>query len=94
MTNNEKKASVVKKIMEINDLEIGDRFNVDGFYDSPYHFDKNYDLIDRHGNFVFDYELYYNLIVNGESIKKRYVREVTIEELEKELGYCIKVVKR
>lgn len=55
------------KILELLGLKIGDYFNIEGTPYNPYHFDKNFDLIDCEGDEMNEYII--SILWDGIEIK-------------------------
>lgn len=87
MTNNE----VINVLMKKLGVEIGEEFEIeDGAY-NPYHFDEKGNLVSAR-KFLNSGTLVQDLIYGKKSIKKIPI-EMTIADIEKKLGYRIKVIK-
>lgn len=88
MTNNE----VINVLMKKLGVEVGEKFNIEGIPYSPYYFDKDGNLIDKEGDMNCG-GIVVNLLIYGKrNIKKISVKEMTVSEIEKALGYKIKIV--
>lgn len=86
---------VINTLMEELGVEVGEEFEIAGWDGtSPYHFNEDGELIDSY-NLDSEPELL-GLIYKRSTIKKvkkPEAKEMTVAEIEKELGYAIKVVK-
>lgn len=72
-------------------IEVGEKFNIKEGQYNPYHFDKRMLLIDCEGDISSFNE--WELVKGQLTIQKIEAKEMTVAEIEKELGYAIKVVK-
>lgn len=73
-------------------IEVGEKFNIDGERYNPYYFDYNgylFDCCDDDAQYQFA-----KLLTGKREIQKiEPIKEMTVAEIEKELGYAITVVK-
>lgn len=72
-------------------IKVGEKFNIEGERYNPYYFDDDgylFDCCDDDAQYQF-----VKLLTGKCKIQKIEAREMTIAEIEKELGYTIKVVK-
>lgn len=88
MTSNE----VINVLMKKLDVEVDELFDIEEENYSPYYFDKDGMLVDRTGDDSCE-ECLAKLIYGVVGITKIPVKEMTVSEIEKELGYKIKVVE-
>lgn len=73
-------------------LKVGEKFNIEGDNYNPYYFNESGNMFDCDDDKRDSYNVW--KIVTGRSkIEKIKVKEMTIADIEKELGYAIKVVK-
>ena len=85
---------VIDLLMEELGVEVDEEFEIVAGFFNPYHFDKNGNLINKDGDKVRSWigELTYG-DTTIKKISEPEIKEMTIAEIEKELGYAIKVVK-
>lgn len=86
MTSN----AVINMLMKVLGVEVGEKFNVSDSFCNPFHFRENGWLIDRNG--TIRTETFGAIAMGLRNIQKIPVKEMTFEEIEKELGYKIKIV--
>lgn len=73
-------------------IEVGEKFNIKGSECNPYYFDKDGNLYDCDDDIrIKDWA--WAIVTGCANIEKIKVKEMTIADIEKELGYAIKVVK-
>lgn len=73
-------------------IKVGEKFNIDGGVFNPYHFDEDGYLYDSDGE-KSGVGILAEMLAGEMKIEKIKVKEMTIADIEKELGYAIKVVK-
>lgn len=86
MTSNE----VTNALMNVLGVEVEEKFNVPTSTSSPFHFRKDGRLIDCNGSIRED--IFGGIAMGTRKINKISIKEMTVSEIEKELGYKIKVV--
>lgn len=86
MTSN----AVTNMLMEILGVEVGEEFNTPISSNGPFHFREDGCLIDCKGSIRAD--IFGKIAMGLCSIQKIPVKEMTLEEIERELGYKIKIV--
>lgn len=91
LVREEKEMKLFELLLNHWGVEVEEKFNIDNGNYGPYHFNKEGRLIDRDGDDADS--SYINLILGKSKIKKIEAKEMTVAEIEKELGYAIKVVK-
>ena len=87
----EKKTTPFELLLNHWGIEVGENFNIEGERYNPYYFGYDgylYDCCDDDAQYQFA-----KLLTGKRKIQKIETREMTIAEIEKELGYAIKVVK-
>lgn len=80
--------------MREHDLYIGERFNLPNypFRWDPYYVDDDLQIIDTKGH-ILDWIVVDKRAQKVEKIIEPEIKEMTVAEIEKELGYKVKVVK-
>lgn len=88
----EKKMTGLEVLLNHWEIEVGEKFNIEGEQYNPYYFDYDGYLLDCCDD---DAEYQFAKLLTGKrKIQKiEPAKEMTIAEIEKELGYAIKVVK-
>lgn len=86
MTNNK----LIDALMEELGVEVGEEFNIKEYMPNPFHFNESGNLINGLGNTVND--LIGIIIIKKPDIEKIPVKEMTVSEIEKELGHKIKII--
>lgn len=91
LTNEERRIEIVKKIMEVYDIKMNEKFNMlIGRNFQSFYIDKNYRLVGedgeewQHGFMAFLY--------NPEWIRKIPTKRMTLKNVEEELGYKVEIV--
>lgn len=87
----EKKMTPLELLLNHWGIEVGENFNIEGERYNPYYFDYDgylFDCCDDDAQYQFA-----KLLTGKCKIQKIEPREMTIAEIEKELGYAIKVIK-
>lgn len=85
-------SEVMRALMRNLGVEIGEEFNIKDTPYNPYHFEEAGFLIDRDRD-TCSSDVIGDLVLGRKSIEKIPVKEMTIAEIEKALGYRVKVVK-
>lgn len=86
MTSNK----VINVLMKELGVEVGELFNIESSIYNPFYFDEHGNLFDKNGD---SKEGFIGYLALGEyNIQKVVVKEMTVAEIEKELGYKIKVI--
>lgn len=86
MTSN----AVVNLLMDILGVKVGEEFNVPISRNGPFHFREDGCLVDCKGSIRRD--IFGEIAMGICSIQKVPIKEMTFEEIERELGYKIKIV--
>lgn len=86
LTSNE----VINVLMKKLGVEVGEKFNIERVIYNPFYFDEHGNLFDNNGGSREDYIGY--LALGEYNIQKVFVKEMTVSEIEKELGYSVKVI--
>lgn len=91
LTNEERRVEIVKKIMEVYDIKMNQKFNMAvGRKFQSFYINNNYRLVDedgeewQHGFMAFLY--------NPEWIRKIPTKRMTLKDAEEELGYKVEIV--
>lgn len=86
MTSN----AVTNALMKVLGVEVGEEFNVLASVHNPFHFREDGHLVDKEG--LIRADTFGELAMCIRDIQKISAKEMTLEEIEKELGYKIKIV--
>lgn len=88
----EKKMTGFEVLLKHWGIEVGEKFNIKESDCNPYYFDKDGDLYDCDDD-IRNEDWAWEIVTECANIEKIKVKEMTIADIEKELGYAIKVVK-
>lgn len=90
LTNEERRIEIVKKIMEVYDIKMNEKFNMlIGRNFQSFYIDKNYRLIGEDGE---EWQRLMAFLYNPERIRKIPTKRMTLKEIEEELGYKVEIV--
>lgn len=81
---------VTNVLMDVLGVEVGEEFNVPASMHNPFYFREDGKLVDKEGLIRID--TFGELAMGIRDIQKISAKEMTLEEIEKELGYKIKIV--
>lgn len=92
LTDEEKTEAVFKKIAEVNNIEIGDEFNIKGFANNPLHFDGKA-FFGNDDRLLIPKDIY--LLVYCPSCIEKILpkKKMTHSQLVKELGYDFELIE-